>query len=73
MERLVIAVEDRNLLGAGEQTSGGARGAARRNGLRILQIVGLIRLQRTQPRSRKIPPVEAKTSRAAGRPPSICR
>jgi hypothetical protein len=36
IERFVIAVEDRNFLGAGEQTSAGARGAARRNGLRIL-------------------------------------
>jgi hypothetical protein len=36
IERFVIIVEDRNFLGAGEQTSAGARGAARRNGLRTL-------------------------------------
>ena len=45
MERFVVAVEDRDFLGAGEQPSGGARSAAGLNGQRILHIVGLIGLE----------------------------
>ncbi len=46
LERFVVAVDDLDFLGAGEQPGIGAAGGARRNGLRIEQIVGLVGFHR---------------------------
>ena len=45
-ELLVVAVDDRDFLGAGEQPRLGRAGRARRDGLRVAEIVGLIGLLR---------------------------
>ena len=74
VERLVIAVEDRNFLGAGEQPSVWRSRSRRAQRLGLLHIVGLIRLQGAERDGRKIPPGHA--TRRLGeqdRPPSICR
>ena len=49
VELLLVAVDDRDLLGAGEQPRAGlGRGGARRDGLRLAEIVGLIGLLRAR-------------------------
>src|SRR5262249_16508365 len=47
-ERLVVAVNDGDLLGAGEETPGGGRAARGRNREGVEEVVGLIGLQRAE-------------------------
>ncbi len=68
-----IDADDAGFLGAGEQPRVGAAGAADRDGLRVLQIVGLVGPDRADEIGREARLQLRRWCRAAAPRPSTCR